>query len=182
MDGTTRILSFIFDWNIFGKLSGQITDESGSINSSDSTNSSDFVKQFDGLAQKLLQEPKKGEKASYAFLDFSTDNQNSSVEKYITDALTESVFNSGKIKIIERDNLEKILNEQKLQSSGLVNESQAANIGNIAGIEYVCYGIIKELENVYTTYTFTLKGPQNEFLFVKRLESLYKKIVGLKFY
>ena len=44
MDGTTRILTFIFDWNIFGKLSSQITDESGSINSSDSTNSSDFVK------------------------------------------------------------------------------------------------------------------------------------------
>ena len=52
MDGTTRILSFIFDWKIFGKLSGQITDESGSTNSSDSTNSSNFVKQFDGLAQK----------------------------------------------------------------------------------------------------------------------------------
>ena len=74
----------------------------------------------------------------------------------------------GKGKIIERDNLEKILNEQKLQSSGLVNESQAANIGNIAGVEYVFYGIIKEIENGYTTYTFTLKGPQNEFLFVKR--------------
>ena len=165
---TKGLLTFIFDWNIFGKFSGQITDESGSINSSDSTNSSDFVKQFDGLAQKLLQEPKKGKKASYVFLDFSADNQNSSIEKYITDAFTESVFNTGKVKIIERDNLEKILNEQKLQSSGLVNESQAANIGNIAGIEYVCYGIIKELENVYTTYTFTLKGSQNEFLFVKR--------------
>ena len=165
---TKGLLTFIFDWKIFGKLSSQITDASGSINSSDSTNSSDFVKQFDGLAQKLLQEPKKGEKASYAFLDFSTDNQNSSVEKYITDALTESVFNTGKIKIIERDNLEKILNEQKLQSSGLVNESQAANIGNIAGVEYVCYGTIKEIENGYTTYTFTLKGSQNEFLFVKR--------------
>ena len=63
MDGTKRILSFIFDWKIFGKLSGQITDESGSINSSDSTNSSDFVKQFDGLAQKLLQESKKRRKS-----------------------------------------------------------------------------------------------------------------------
>ena len=121
---TKGLLTFIFDWKIFGKLSSQITDESGSTNLSDSTNSSDFVKQFDGLAQKLLQEPKKGEKASYAFLDFSTDNQNSSVEKCVTDALTESVFNTGKIKIIDRDNLKKILNEQKLQSSGLVNESR----------------------------------------------------------
>ena len=49
---TKGLLIFIFDWNIFGKFSGQITDESGSTNSSDSINSSDFVKQFDGLAQK----------------------------------------------------------------------------------------------------------------------------------
>ena len=116
---TKGLLTFIFDWKIFGKLSSQITDESGSINSSDSTNSSDFVKQFDGLAQKLLQEPKKGEKVSYAFLDFSTDNQNSSVEKCVTDALTESVFNTGKVKIIERDNLEKILNEMSKNFSPL---------------------------------------------------------------
>ena len=47
---TKGLLTFIFDWKIFGKLSSQITDESGSTNLSDSTNSSDFVKQFDGLA------------------------------------------------------------------------------------------------------------------------------------
>ncbi len=222
LTGSTSVLAFIVDTSVYEKL---LPKTAG--------NSSDFVKQFDGLAQKLLQDAKKGEKASYAFLDFSTDDKNSAVEKYITDALTEAVFNTGKVKIIERDNLEKIINEQKLQSSGLVNESEAANIGNIAGVEYVCYGTIKEIENGYTvsvrvvdvesgeicamsrtnitkdaylagvaggnsgsskktstaaakkpqnslwvcqtsrnefdgytTYTFTLKGPQNEFLFM----------------
>ena len=234
LSGSTKILSYIFDWNVYGKLTGQVAGGNSSAKSVGAGNSSDFVKQFDGLAQKLLQDAKKSEKASYAFLDFSTDDKNSAVEKYITDALTEAVFNTGKVKIIERDNLEKIINEQKLQSSGLVNESQAANIGNIAGVEYVCYGTIKEIENGYTvsarvvdvesgeicamsranitkdaylagiasgnsgsskksspsaaakkpqnslwvcqtsrnefdgytTYTFTLKGPQNEYLFV----------------
>lgn len=143
MKGNTNIAAFIFDCGVYEKLLPKTAGNSAG-------NSSDFVKQFDGLAQKLLQEPKKGEKASYGFLDFSTDDKNSAVEKYITDALTEAVFNTGKVKIIERDNLEKIINEQKLQSSGLVNESQAANIGNIAGVEYVCYGTIKEIENGYT--------------------------------
>ena len=63
MDGTTRILTFIFDWKIFGKFSGQITDGNNSANSSDSTISSNFVKQFDDLAQKLLQESKKRRKS-----------------------------------------------------------------------------------------------------------------------
>ena len=143
LTGNTNVLAFIIDSSVYEKLLPQTAGNSAG-------NSSDFVKQFDGLAQKLLQEPKKGEKASYGFLDFSTDDKNSAVEKYITDALTEAVFNTGKVKIIERDNLEKIINEQKLQSSGLVNESQAANIGNIAGVEYVCYGTIKEIENGYT--------------------------------
>ena len=143
LTGSTNVLAFIVDTTVYEKLLPKTAGNSAG-------NSSDFVKQFDGLAQKLLQDAKKGEKASYAFLDFSTDDKNSAVEKYITDALTEAVFNTGKVKIIERDNLEKIINEQKLQSSGLVNESEAANIGNIAGVEYVCYGTIKEIENGYT--------------------------------
>ena len=114
------------------------------------TSPSGIVGQLDGLAKKLLQEPKAGSKATYAFLDLTTDNKNSLVEKYITDALIEAVFNTGKVKIIERSNIEKIIAEQKFQSSGLVNETQAANIGNIAGVEYVCYGTIKEIEGGYT--------------------------------
>lgn len=114
------------------------------------SSSSGIVGQLDGLAKKLLQDPKAGSKATYAFLDLTTDNKNSLVEKYITDALTEAVFNTGKVKIIERSNIEKIINEQKFQASGLVNETQAANIGNIAGVEYVCYGTIKDIEGGYT--------------------------------
>lgn len=145
LDGSTSAYAMLFDFNSFSKISTALNGNSNATGSS-----SGFVAQFDDFAQKLLQEPKKGIKASYAFLDFSTDNKNSLVEKYITDALTESVFNTGKVKIIERDNLEKIINEQKFQASGLVDESQAANIGNIAGVEYVCYGTIKEIDNGYT--------------------------------
>lgn len=145
LNNSTTAFAMLFDYNSFSKISVAINGSSNTIGSS-----SDFVVQFDGLAQKLLQEPKKSSKATYAFLDFTTDNKNSAVEKYITDALTEAVFNTGKVKIIERDNLEKIINEQKFQASGLVDESQAANIGNIAGVEYVCYGTIKEIDNGYT--------------------------------
>ena len=103
-----------------------------------------FVSQFDSLAQKLLQESKTGGRASYAFLGFTTDNGNSLMERYVTDALTEAVFNTGSVRIIERSDIERILTEQQFQSSGLVDESAAARIGAIAGVDYVCYGTIKE--------------------------------------
>jgi len=138
-------IASIYDYDVYTSISVQSQSAQNG-----SSGSQGFVSQFDDLANKLLQPAKKGSKASYAFLDFTTDDKNTLVEKYITDALTESVFNTGKVKIIERANIEKILSEQKFQASGLVNESQAANIGNIAGVEYVCYGTIKEITNGYT--------------------------------
>lgn len=104
-----------------------------------------FVAQFDDIAQKLLQPAKKGAKATYAFLDFATDEKNVLVERYITDALTEAVFNTGSVKIIERIYIEKILNEQRFQASGYISDDTAASIGNAIGAEYVCYGTIKDV-------------------------------------
>ena len=149
-EGTT---ANVFDTVVTNAIiSKSLSDDSasGTGSSGAASDPSGIVSEFSTLAQKLLQDPKKGNKATYAFLDFTTDNKNALVEKYITDALTEAVFSTGKVKIIERANLEKILDEQKFQASGLVDESQAANIGVIAGVEYVCYGTIKEIENGYT--------------------------------
>ncbi len=128
----------IFDWAIYKNIS-----VSGRELSGQSENS--IVENLSDLAGKLIQSGKNGAKPSYAFLALSTDSKNTAVENYVTDALTEATFNTGKIKIFERANLEKILSEQKFQSSGLVNEDTAKAIGNIAGVDYVCYGTIKDL-------------------------------------
>ena len=61
------------------------------------------------LVQDLLQERSGASKPSCAFMPLTTDYKNSQVDNYITDALTEAMFNAGKIKIIERSNLESIL-------------------------------------------------------------------------
>lgn len=96
------------------------------------------------LVSKLL--PSDGNKSSFAFITFSSDSGNKAVENYITDALTEAMFNTNAVTIIERQNVDKIIEEQKFQYSGLVDESTAASIGSIAGVQYICYGSIKELE------------------------------------
>lgn len=104
-----------------------------------------IVESFDEIAQKLLQTKADGKKASYAFVALSSDDGNAIAEDYVTDALTEAVFNTGKIKIFERANLEKILSEQKFQSSGLVDEDTAKDIGKIAGVDFICYGTLKNI-------------------------------------
>lgn len=133
----------LFDWDVYKTVSVMGRKQAGIKDDS-------IVEQLSGLAEKLLQEGKNGSKASYAFVALSTDNGDTLVENYVTDALTEAVFNTGKIKIIERANLEKILSEQKFQAGGLVDENTAKEIGNIAGVDYVCYGTLRDTGNEMT--------------------------------
>lgn len=165
-DGT--YVSTIYDFDVYMSISPQAQNAKNG-----KTGSLNFVSQFDELASKLLQPAKKGSKATYAFLDFTTDDKNTLVEKYITDALTEAVFNTGKVKIIERANIEKIISEQKFQASGLVDESQAANIGNIAGVEYVCYGTIKDVGSGLTVNARVVDVESGEICAMSR-ESIKK--------
>lgn len=137
------VAASLFDWNVYKNIS--VTGRQASGLESDS-----IVDQFEELSQKLLQDGKNGKKASYAFVALNSDNGNALTENYVTDALTESIFNTGKVRIIERANLEKILSEQKFQSSGLVNEDSAKEIGQIAGVDYVCYGTLKDLGDEIT--------------------------------
>ena len=97
------------------------------------------------MANQLVQVKAGKTKPSYAFVALTTDYKNTLVDNYVTDALTEAMFKTGKVKIIERANVEVILKEQKFQSSGLVNEENVKSIGMIAGADFVCYGTLKDL-------------------------------------
>ncbi len=132
------VIAKFADWNVYKNINVVMKKLSG-------TKAASIVENLSDLAGKLMQSGKNGAKPSYAFLALSTDSKNTAVENYVTDALTEASFNTGKIKIFERANLEKILSEQKFQAGGLVNEDTAKAIGNIAGVDYVCYGTIKDL-------------------------------------
>jgi len=105
------------------------------------------------MANQLVQTKATGSKPSYAFVSFTTDYKNTLIDDYITDALIEAMFKTGKVKIVERSNLEAILKEQKFQASGLVNEETAKSIGMIAGVDFVCYGTLKDLD-----YSFTVNA------------------------
>ena len=97
------------------------------------------------LSGNLLKNTNKTKKISMAFVALTSDAQNKFVENYVTDALTQSVFETGNVRIIERANLEKILAEQKFQAGGLVDDNSAKAIGKIAGVDYVCYGDMKDI-------------------------------------
>ena len=142
-NGNGVIVNF-FDWNIFKNVSELGKQLAGN----DSNAGNSFVGELSDLAEKLVQDGSG--KPTYAFLALTSDDGNALVENYVTDALTEAMFNTGKIKIVERASIEKILSEQQFQDSALVNENTASEIGNLTGANYVCYGTVKDLGNQVT--------------------------------
>jgi TolB-like protein len=55
-----------------------------------------------------------------------------------------SLVNQGVFRVIERQQLEKVLAEQKLQMSGLIDNNSAAEIGKMLGADGIIVGSITE--------------------------------------
>lgn len=120
------------------------------------------------IAGELLENTDKSKKISMAFVALTSDAQNKFVENYVTDALTQSVFETGNVRIIERANLEKILAEQKFQAGGLVDDNSAKAIGKIAGVDYVCYGDMKDIGEEITVNARIVDVESGEVLAISR--------------
>lgn len=82
----------------------------------------------------------------------------------IMNVLTDAFIKSRRFSIIEREQINKILTEQKFQSSGIVDESTAVAFGKFAGASHIVFGtydisIKKKLANrlIYKTNIFSAK-------------------------
>jgi curli biogenesis system outer membrane secretion channel CsgG len=64
--------------------------------------------------------------------------------KIIQEKIISALAGQGNLKIIEREQLDKILAEQRLQASGLVDNASAAEIGKLLGADGILVGTITE--------------------------------------
>lgn len=69
---------------------------------------------------------------------------NADVGKGVADMLVEKLVNSGKYRVIERKQLDKILAEQNLSNSDRVDTSTAAKIGRVLGVDAIIMGSITQ--------------------------------------
>ena len=58
------------------------------------------------------------------------------------DVLARFLFESQQFRVIERQQVAKVLEEQKFQSSGAVNPQTAMQVGKLLGVEMVAYGVV----------------------------------------
>ena len=84
-----------------------------------------------------------------AIADFKNSSDSfyfNSWEQSVPDFLKSELSRSDEILVVERRQLEAVLEEQALSMTGLVDSSTAQKVGNLLGAEYVINGTINQLE------------------------------------
>lgn len=102
--------------------------------------------------EQIAQLP-KAEKTRVAVLDFdfSTVNNPDYISYFgdargVSDILVNQLVKTGKYSVIERSQIEAILQEQDLGASGRVDASTAAQIGRLLGVETVILGSVTQMD------------------------------------
>lgn len=98
---------------------------------------------FHELAFKLSQVSKRLSKGTVAVFSFDIPGEKDhSYADYVAEKLTHELVNTGKLSVLERSRLKKVLREQSLGQSGFIDSSTAAKIGKILSVEGVITGTI----------------------------------------
>lgn len=140
-----KIIAKLYDWNIYKKISvaGQKLSQGQKIKSS-----TPIVARLQNLADEIVtdmvEERGGTDKPTLAILPLSTDYGNIYVEDYVVDSLAEAIHNTDKIRLYERSHLERVLAELNFQETKYIDQRAAQQVGDFVGVDYVCYGTIKD--------------------------------------
>jgi TolB-like protein len=88
--------------------------------------------------------------ASVAIVDLEAINCDDGVALAVSEYLRTEISSTGGVRVIERAQLDKVMEEQAFQVSGLVDVDTAVELGKLLGVEYVGLGSVSRLGDHYT--------------------------------
>ncbi len=88
-----------------------------------------------------------GERMSLAVLPFDNKGTSKDFGEVVLDKMITALVNKNRFKVIERAQLEKILKEQQLGQSGILDASTAAQIGKGIGVDGIVIGSVTQSTN-----------------------------------
>ncbi len=102
--------------------------------------------QLDNLTNQIIQSLANKQKTKIAVIEFSDLNGNiTEFGKYLSEELITRLFLTDRFEVVERNMLNKILEEQQLNMSGLVDEDTIKELGRILGVDAIASGSITDL-------------------------------------
>ena len=98
------------------------------------------------LGQQIAKEMTEYQKTTIAVVQFTDlDGNVTDFGKYLAEELITRLFQTKKFKVIERQLLNKIIAEQKLSLTGMIDPTSAKQLGKLLGVDAVCSGTITDL-------------------------------------
>lgn len=102
--------------------------------------------QLDSLTNQIISSMDEEGKKTIAIIEFSNlDGEITEFGKYLAEELITRLFITQRFDVIERQMLNKVLNEQKLGASGIIDEDSAVSIGQLLGVDAIVTGSITDL-------------------------------------
>ena len=135
-----------------------------------SANSNDLYDNLELLSESISQKLESSSIEKIAIMDYSNSSDiHSNLGAYISDEITLQLFLKEKFQIIERDQLDYVISEQKLGSSGLIDNSSAIEIGNILSVDAIILGDISVIDNNISITTKAISAETSQILFIDRI-------------
>ncbi len=104
--------------------------------------------QLENLVGQIIADLSQNQKSKIAIIEFSNlQGQITEFGQYLAEELITRLYLTNKFEVIERQLLNKVLNEHHLNLSGLVDESSARELGKILGVDAIASGSITDLGN-----------------------------------
>lgn len=107
-----------------------------------------------GIFTPIVAVEKQQYKKRVAILDFTAENTTKTYANAARNLFEVSLHNAGTVEILERNQIDSLMNEFKFQMSGCIDTSCAVQIGKMLSVDYMIMGSVNRLGN---SYTITIK-------------------------
>lgn len=100
----------------------------------------------DELVKQIIVSLQQRGKRRLAVVDFThLDHSSSDLGRYLSERILTLLFASKRFQVIERNQLKKVMAEQRLSLSDLVDPKASTRLGNLLGVEVLATGSIADL-------------------------------------
>jgi TolB-like protein len=95
-------------------------------------------------------------------IDNTTRVVDPKLDKSITSAIETVLASMGGADVFTREDLDKVLKEQNLQQSGLVDDNTIVQVGKLAGVKYIITGSLDSVSQEFRDYSDVSKAVNND--------------------
>jgi curli biogenesis system outer membrane secretion channel CsgG len=109
-------------------------------------NSASLDQQLNNLTAQIIASFNQSNVSKIAVIEFADLEGNvTQLGRFIAEELITRIFTTGRFDVVERNLLQKVLEEQKLGMTGYIDQETAISLGQILGVDAIITGSISDL-------------------------------------